>query len=412
MNGDSMRALTCVGSRGFRTVALSPWPLSGWWALVLGLSLTAVAEEPALSRSEAEQAVASLWTERRDALRAERAAEMQARCIVREGFSLRWDERVFGDEPATGHSLWISLHGGGGAPAEVNDSQWRNQMDLYQPAEGIYLAPRAPTDTWDLWHQAHIDPLFDRLIEDYIALRGVDPDRVFLLGYSAGGDGVWQLAPRLADRWAAAAMMAGHPNDASLLPLRNLPFALFVGADDAAYDRNRVVAARAVELDALRVADPGGYEHLARVYPGLSHWLDRRDAEALPWLAAHTRNPWPRRVVWVQDDVTRTRFYWLAVAPAAARAGNRLRAEVRDQAILLDGDVPPELTLRLADAFLDLDREVRVVVRGREVFTGPVVRTRGAIRASLEERADPRTAASALLRLATPGAVPPAAVAP
>ena len=36
--------------------------------------------------------------------------------------------RVFGAPPADGRSLWISMHGGGGAPAEVNDQQWRNQV--------------------------------------------------------------------------------------------------------------------------------------------------------------------------------------------------------------------------------------------------------------------------------------------
>ena len=39
----------------------------------------------------------------------------------------------------------------------------------------------------------------------------VNPNKVYLLGYSAGGDGVYQLAPRMADRWAAAAMMADSP---------------------------------------------------------------------------------------------------------------------------------------------------------------------------------------------------------
>ena len=41
-----------------------------------------------------------------------------------------------------------------------------------------------------------------------------------VVGYSAGGDGVYQLAPRMADSWAAAAMMAGHPNGVSPLSLR------------------------------------------------------------------------------------------------------------------------------------------------------------------------------------------------
>ena len=92
---------------------------------------------------------------------------------------------------------------------------------------------------------------------------GVDPDRVYLLGYSAGGDGVWQLAPRMADRFAAAAMMAGHPNEAGVAGLRNLPFGIFMGGADAAYDRNRIAAEKSAELAKLHAADPGGY--LARL---------------------------------------------------------------------------------------------------------------------------------------------------
>ena len=42
----------------------------------------------------------------------------------------------------------------------VNDQQWENQKKLYTLDEGIYLAPRAPTNTWNLWHEAHIDRLF------------------------------------------------------------------------------------------------------------------------------------------------------------------------------------------------------------------------------------------------------------
>src|SRR5690606_16640843 len=120
-----------------------------------------------------------------------------------------------------------------------------------------------------------------------------------------GGDGVWQFAPRMADRFAAAAMMAGHPNEARLDGLRNLPFAIFMGAKDAAYDRNKIAAERAAELDKLEQADPGGYIHMSRIYEGLGHWMERKDAEALPWLEKFRRDPWPEKIVWLQDDVTR-----------------------------------------------------------------------------------------------------------
>jgi pimeloyl-ACP methyl ester carboxylesterase len=293
------------------------------------------------------------------------------------------------------------MHGGGGAPTAVNDRQWTNQISLYKLEEGIYVAPRAPTDNWNLWHEAHIDPMFDRLIEDYVALRGVDPDRVYLMGYSAGGDGVWQLAPRMADRFAAAAMMAGHPNDASLLGLRNLPFAVFVGGEDSAYDRNKVVAERAKQLDDLQAADPEGYIHMSRVYPGLPHWMQHKDAEAIPWMAKYSRNPWPRKIVWRQSTVTHDRFYWLSIPKDAAKPNQQITAEIGGQTIHLSGDVPNDLRLRLSDKLVDLDKPIRVLLNDREVANEKCPRTADAIRESLAERADPNSAATAIMAVHT-----------
>jgi dienelactone hydrolase len=31
------------------------------------------------------------------------------------------------------------------------------------------------------------------------AMLDVNPNKVYVMGYSAGGDGVWRLAPRMAD---------------------------------------------------------------------------------------------------------------------------------------------------------------------------------------------------------------------
>jgi hypothetical protein len=348
-----------------------------------------------LSRKDAEMLLEKVWQEQATALKQQRTAEVEAKRITLDGKTMPWLERVFGEAPTNGRSLWISMHGGGGATKAVNDQQWNNQIRLYQPAEGIYIAPRAPTDNWNLWHEAHIDVLFDRLIADFVAVRGVNPDRIYIMGYSAGGDGVWQLGPRMADRWAAAAMMAGHPNDASLLSLRNLPFAAFVGGADAAYGRNKVVADRISELDRLHKEDPEGYEHLGRVYPGLPHWMNQKDAEAIPWMFDKTRNPWPKKIVWLQNNVAHTRFYWLSVPAAEAKGGRKIIAEVSAQNITLTGDVPTGTTLLLSDHLLDLDQVVSVELDGKQVFKGRVPRTEEAIRASLAERADPRSAATA-----------------
>jgi hypothetical protein len=198
-----------------------------------------------------------------------RALELRALWeIEAAGKKLRFEIVRFGPAetaPKGGHSLFISMHGGGGAPSRVNDGQWTNQIRLakgYAPTEGIYVAPRGPTDSWNLWHEAHVDVLFARLIEDFVALEGVNPNRVYLMGYSAGGDGVYQLAPRMADWWAAAAMSAGHPNETQPFGLRNVPFALQVGGLDAAYNRNRIAGEWKTKLDALQAADIGGLRAL------------------------------------------------------------------------------------------------------------------------------------------------------
>jgi len=356
-------------------------------------------DELPLSRAEAEGVLAERWLIRAGQIAEERSGELEALAFVHAEHTLRYLERTFGESQDGERSLWISLHGGGGAPTEVNDKQWQNQIGLYEPEEGIYIAPRAPTDTWNLWHRGHIDPLFDRMIETYIATRGVDPDRVYLMGYSAGGDGVYQLAPRMADRFGAASMMAGHPNDAKPLGLRNLPFALFMGGEDNAYNRAGVARTWGGELRALHKADPTGYAHKIAIYEGLGHWMDRRDAEALPWMASFTRDPWPTRVVWRQDDVTHTRSYWLGVPAELARGGTVIVAEVDGQEIAVTADGVNAVTLRLSDYLLDLDLPIEVTVNGKSLHKGRVHRTQAAIDVSLQERADPRSAATALLHL-------------
>jgi hypothetical protein len=41
--------------------------------------------------------------------------------------------------------------------------------------------------------------------------------------------------------------------------------------------------------------------------------MNQKDREALPWMKDKVRNGWPKKVVWVQDDVTHDRLYWLGV---------------------------------------------------------------------------------------------------
>jgi hypothetical protein len=326
------------------------------------------------------------WNQRVQQLKNERSSEMEANIITYNDKSMPFWYTTYGDAPFGERSLWISMHGGGGAPEKVNTQQWENQKHLYKLDEGVYVAPRAPTDTWNLWHQSHIDPMFERLIENMIIFEGVNPNKVFLTGYSAGGDGVYQLAPRMADKLAGAGMMAGHPNETVPDGLRNLAFALHVGENDSAYDRNKIGGEWKEKLAKLQQDDSGGYVHQAVVHKGKSHWMDREEVEAFPWLAKFERNPYPRRIVWVQDDVTHNQFYWLGVDSPKART--KIVASIDEQTITIHESDVSTITVYLNDEMLDLDKPVVLKYKDRELGSFDVVRNHQSILESLRDNKD------------------------
>lgn len=128
-----------------------------------GTALADLAQQPfataPLSRQEAQQAADMLWKAYAGTVRGARVKELKSGALTVNAVRMPFAYTTYGTPPASqkGRSLWISMHGGGGAPAQVNDQQWENQKKLYKPSEGIYVAPRAPTNEWNLWHIGHID---------------------------------------------------------------------------------------------------------------------------------------------------------------------------------------------------------------------------------------------------------------
>jgi predicted esterase len=344
-----------------------------------------------LSKSDAASARDLLWKAHSEMIRKDRAEEIKNRVLKEGTLEMPFAFKTFGSKPANGRSLWISMHGGGGAPKQVNDQQWENQKRLYTLEEGIYLAPRAPTNTWNLWHEAHIDRLFTRLIEDLIVLEDVNPDRVYILGYSAGGDGVYQLAPRMADQLAGAAMMAGHPNGVSLLSVRNLPFALQVGGNDSAFKRNQVGKEYGEQLAKYREADPKGYENYVKIHENKGHWMNLEDKAALPWMAKFTRNTLPDRVVWKQTGIPHDRFYWLAVPADQMKADTLLTVNRDGQKFdIKAAEKLTKVIIRLDDRLADLDKPVQVTRDGKPIYSGTPSRTIAVMLKTLLGRGDPK----------------------
>jgi predicted esterase len=353
-----------------------------------------------LSKEEAETSIQLLHPHFQNKLKEEFTGQWNDSTLILGEYELKFRYKKFGQKPADGWSLYISMHGGGNTRPEMNNHQWQNQIGLYEPGEGIYMASRAPTDSWNMWHQSHVDDLFDLFIQLADVFEGINFNRVYLTGYSAGGDGVYQLAPRMADRFAAAAMMAGHPNDASPLGLRNLPFTLHMGAEDAAYNRNKVAQEWGVKLDELQQNDPGGYIHNVQIHEGLGHWMEQKDTVAIEWMAQFFRNPWPEKVVWKQSSTTHTRFYWLGVPAEEAQKDAELVVSRQGQTIRIEkAENVKTLRIFLSDEMIDPDKKVTVEFDEKVLYDEVPKRTISTIWESLSERNDPQQVFSAQIEV-------------
>lgn len=108
-----------------------------------GAVSTASAAEKALTRAASDARSKTIVEERRAKLRQALADEWKNHEFTNGEYRMKFWDTIYGpkEAPADGRSLYISLHGGGGAPPEVNDQQWENQKRLYSPAEGLYFVP-------------------------------------------------------------------------------------------------------------------------------------------------------------------------------------------------------------------------------------------------------------------------------
>lgn len=385
---------SCKEQSGFSQKTLEKWSQDP--ALTLN---EATLSSKALSKNEVIQAT-DLITKGWKIRNAEKYRKAWSqKTFNQNNLKMLFDYRIFGEKPSDGRSLYISMHGGGNAPAAVNNQQWYNQIRLYEPQEGVYVAPRAPWDDWNMWFKPGLDEFFEDIIRATVALLDVNPDKVYLLGYSAGGDGVWRMAPRMADRWAAASMMAGHPGEASQVNLRNLPFMIWMGELDGAYDRNKLAAEKGLVLDSLQQKDPEGYIHETHIVKGKSHWMDRVDSAAISWMAQYHRNPFPEKITWRQENVVRPSLYWLETVVQDAKPGMEAIVEHQGNTFTILKNDYKELTIALNDTMIDFERPVEIIYQENKIFSGKINRTLKDIYQSMEKREDEKLLFSARLTI-------------
>ncbi len=178
--------------------------------------------------------------------------------------------------------LLVFLHGSGerGADLErVRKQGLPKYIDAGHALPFIVVAPQCPDDEW--WNLPAIEAFVAAMVRTY----RVDPERIYLTGLSMGGFGVWALAARHPERYAAVIPICGGGETKWAARLRDLPVWAFHGVRDTA-----VPVVRSQEMvDAIRAA--GGSPRLT-LYPEAGHdaWTETyANDEIYTWLRSHRR---------------------------------------------------------------------------------------------------------------------------
>jgi predicted peptidase len=124
------------------------------------------------------------------------------------------------------------------------------------------------------------------LLDDVSARAPVDPERVYLTGFSMGGGGAWRLAEARPERFAAVAPLAGMGDPKSVGGLKRVPVWAFHGSKD----ESTPVEESTKMVEALQAA--GGNVKL-EILPERGHDIadvyERKDL--YDWFLQHKKQP-------------------------------------------------------------------------------------------------------------------------
>jgi predicted esterase len=305
--------------------------------------------------------------------------------------------KTVGTRPERGWPLFIAMHGGGGVEKSVNDSQWRIMQHYYRdhPEGGgyLYLALRAPNDTWNGFYDDYVYPLVKNLINQFVLFGDVDPDKVFLMGYSHGGYGAFAIGPKEPDLFAEIHASAAAPTEGETTgkTLRNTVFGCMVGENDTMYGRiDRDKKFR----DSIQTFSGGRsdiYPVTVTIIPNHGH-TGLPDRDIIPQMYPAVRSTTPRELTWLMTDKVIHDFFWLHTdAPGKNQ-------EI--DATCTDNDVTVTATTNVTSAAILLDgrlidyaKPVNLTVNGRRqtIKAKPSLRT---LCETMQRRGDPGLAFS------------------
>ncbi|GAA2134391.1 alpha/beta hydrolase family esterase [Glycomyces algeriensis] len=139
----------------------------------------------------------------------------------------------------------IVLHG---MPSNGSMMRASSGMDtLAEEAGFLAVYPSNPDNEWDAQAGGDDAAFLSDLIDELVAEHGADPERIYLTGFSNGGDMTLAAAVGLGDRLAGAAAVVPAGTYDTLAQVESMetpiPLAAFVGTDDPRTDGQAVLEA-------------------------------------------------------------------------------------------------------------------------------------------------------------------------
>ena len=300
-----------------------------------------------------------------------------------------------GEKPA----LILGLHGGGENAGDAAPAQgtWSTSGINGIFPQGIHLVH-------DTWNTVEGERFLLTLLDFAKASLGVDPDRIYVGGFSMGGTGSWFMAGRHADLLAvsmpcAGVLMASPKSQVAspdaitalqhgLVPnVRNLAMYYFIGLADVNCMPGTYLYVERM-LKTLKEGDPDGYGNIHfKTYEGLAHAFPPGEpAAAKEFMLEQRRDTFPETVVWeyvtdpfpqhspgeASERLVKNDFYWVSCAEPqdfqkirAERVGNKITLTTKGTKRGVEG-----ITIRLNAKMINPAEDVIIEANGKEVYRG------------------------------------------
>ena len=320
-----------------------------------------------------------------------------------EGHLSPYTVKQVGTRPPDGWPLFIAMHGGGGVRKEVNDRQWKHMQIYYRdhPEAGgyLYVALRAPNDSWNGFYDTYVYPLVANLVRQFLLFGDVDPNKIFIMGYSHGGYGAYAIGPKMPDRFAAihASAAAATDGETTAKTLRNTIFTAMIGEKDTMYGRYERNMKFRASLEELRGDRKDIYPAAVQIIEGNGH-TGLPDRDKIVDMYPAVRNPVPTELTWLMTDNVVRDFFWLRCDSPAKQL--EIDATCRDNQLTVTTSANVANASIFFDArLIDFDEPLGIELNGKKFKRVKVRPSLRVLCETLLRRGDPELAFTVQLDL-------------